>query len=84
MATAFEPTRDGVLVPLHHGPTVPLLVISYLIDGESRGLTFRAEPDGRLHIGPKHSVTPADLAFVKKHRDVILACVTYTSTAEVM
>jgi hypothetical protein len=83
MASAYEPAID-VLVPLRDGPVVPASLISWLIDAEFRGLAFRIEPDGRLHVGPREKVTAADLAFVRGHRDLVLACVAYSDTVEVM
>jgi hypothetical protein len=77
MAISSELTLDAVLVPLRDGPAVPAGVIRWLLRAEDRGLVFRAEPDGRLHVGPREVVTPDDLAFVKARRDVVLACVAY-------
>jgi len=73
MATGLTDT----LIPLHHGPVVPASIVSWLIDAEFRGLRFRPAPDGQLRVGPPAVVTPEDLAFIRRHRDVLRACVVY-------
>jgi hypothetical protein len=41
-------------------------------------LRFRIEPDGALFVSPRTATTPDDLAFIRAHRDEILACVRYS------
>lgn len=66
-----------VLIPLRDGPVVPASVVSWLIDAEFRGLRFRPAPDGQLRVGPPAVVTPEDLAFIRRHRDDLIAAVAY-------
>lgn len=75
MASASEQ-----LVPLRGGFSAPVWVIEWLIDSEHRGLRFSVLPDGRLHVGPRDGVDDADVAFIKKHKAIILAAVTYCNS----
>lgn len=79
--TSQEPRPDTAVELWSRGfrdrLTVPVGVISWLIRAEDRGLAFRAQPDGRLSVGPCGAVTPDDLAFIREHRDVVLACVIF-------
>jgi hypothetical protein len=65
------------LIPLRDGPVVPESVLLWMSAAEDRGLRFRAEPDGRLHVGPRDCVQAEDLTFVRAHRDTLLECVRY-------
>lgn len=76
-ATAPTSSAADVLVPLVNGPTVPLSVVLWLTRAEDRGLHLRLQPDGRVHVGPRALVEPADSAFIQRHRDTVLACVVY-------
>lgn len=71
MAIASE-----TLIPLRDGPAVPASIAVWLIEVSWR-LTFHVEPDGSLFVGPRASVTAEDQAFIRAHRDALLACVRY-------
>ena len=65
------------LITLRDGPTVPESVVAWMLNAEDRGLRFRLEPDGRLHVGPSQAIRTDDDRFIREHRDVLLACVRY-------
>lgn len=79
MATAIE---SDVFVPLVNGPSVPVAVVSFLIDLEWRGVELRLEPDGSVFAGPRSAVTATDLAFLRNHRDHVVAALLYISRQE--
>ena len=64
------------LIPFAGGFVVRASVAAWFIETSWR-LTFTVSPDGRLQVGPRHAVSPADDAFIRAHRDELLACVTY-------
>jgi hypothetical protein len=70
-------TTSESLIPLRDGPTVPAWVCQWLIEAEGRGLLFRIQPDGKVHVGPRARVQPDDLSFIRHHRDAVRACVAY-------
>lgn len=70
-------TETDPLIPLRNGPAVPESILLWMLDAESRGLTFRADPDGRLHVGPRAGIRADDDRFIRQHRDFVLACVRY-------
>jgi hypothetical protein len=65
------------LVPLRHGPSVPGTVVLWLLDAERRGLQFQVEDDGSLFVSPRGRMTNDDDAFIRAHRETVLACVRY-------
>ncbi len=71
MATSSE------FVTLKGGFTLPVAVVTYLLDCEDRGLRFRVLPDGRLHVAPHDAIRDTDRAFIAQHRDLLRACITY-------
>src|SRR4030095_3606465 len=75
-------TCSEQLIPLANGPSVPAVVILWLTAAEERGLRFQIEPDGRLHIGPREQVQDDDLAFVRRNRDAVIACVRYVEEVQ--
>jgi hypothetical protein len=66
------------LIPLRGGFSPRASVVLWLLQASDR-LTFRIEPDGALFVGPRAATTPDDLAFIRRHRDEILACVRYSN-----
>jgi CO dehydrogenase/acetyl-CoA synthase epsilon subunit len=79
MATAIE---SEALIPLIDGPSVPVTVVSFLIDLEWRGVEVRLEPDGTVFAGPRAAVTASDLSFLRDHRDHVVAALIYISRQE--
>lgn len=73
MATA---SVSDSLIPLRGGFSPRVSVALWVIEASWR-LTFRAEPDGSLFVGPRAQTTADDLRFIRAHRDEILACVRY-------
>ncbi len=67
--------------PLRHGPTVPVAVVRHLLDMESRGVVFTVTETG-VDVRPAALVTPADIAFLRAHRDDVRAIVAYDPPVE--
>lgn len=73
MALATSP----VIVPLKGGLTITLDALRWLLSAEERGLRFQLLEDGRLWVGPKAAIAPADDQFIQEHRDELRAAVRY-------
>ena len=74
-------STTDVLIPLRNGPAVPESVVVWLLNAEDRGLRFKVLPSGRLNVGPREAIDPTDDTFIREHRDVLKACVTYCEEA---
>ncbi len=72
MASVSDP-----LIPLTGGFAARTSVVLWLLQRSER-LRFRIEPDGALFVSPRTATTADDLAFIRAHRDEILACVRYS------
>lgn len=72
MNTSHEP-----LIPLRDGPAVPASVVVWMTNAEERGVRFRLDSDGLIHLGPRARVQADDLTFVRDHRAAVLACIDY-------
>ena len=77
MGSTSDVSVSDAWVPLPNGPTVRASVCDWLVEAEFRGLRFRIEPDGRLHVGPRDRLHAEDLAFLRQARAVVVACVAY-------
>jgi len=69
-------SSDPSLVALKHGLTVPVDAVRLLCQLEIRGLNVRRDGDD-LVVGPRQHLTDADRAAIRRHRDHLLALVTY-------
>ena len=69
-------SATDALIPFAGGFVARASTAVWFIETSWR-LTFTVSPDGRLQVGPRSAVTPADDAFIRAHRDELLACVTY-------
>lgn len=67
--------------PLRHGPLVPVAVVRHLLAMESRGVVFTITDSG-VTVRPAALVTPADIAFLRAHRDDVRAIVAYDPPVE--
>ena len=65
------------LVHLNNGPIVPLDVVTWLINAESRGLEFCITDSDKLRVSPCEKVQADDDEFIRQHRDVLKDCVNY-------
>lgn len=63
-------------VLLSGGFTVPIAVLQLAWDLEARGLELR-EDCGQLVVSPRSKITAEDDAAIRRHRDELLALVTY-------
>ena len=72
--TPSEPVEPVVL---RGGTTVAFAALQLAWALEGRGLTFRVAEDGRLLIGPRHLLTPADREAIRAHRDELVVLVHY-------
>jgi hypothetical protein len=70
-------TSLETLIPLRDGPAVPASVVVWMTNAEERGVRFRLDSDGRIHVGPRDRVQGDDLAFIRQHRADVVACVAY-------
>jgi hypothetical protein len=73
-------TSPETLIPLRDGPVVPASVVLWMTNLEERGVRFRLDPDGRIHVGPRDRVQVDDLEFIRCHRADVVACVVYIDT----
>jgi hypothetical protein len=62
--------RDGFVASW---PTV-----QRLLDLEARGANFELLPDDRFRVVPADMLTPADVAFLRAHRDEARQVIAYT------
>ncbi len=65
-----------VLIPLSDGHVIRESVFAWLIDASFR-LSFSLSQDGKLSVRPRAAVTLEDDAFIRAHRDELLAAVRY-------
>ncbi len=70
-------TASDSIVILRGGLTVSLPALRVLWDLENRGLTIRLDADGGLLVGPRDRLTPADRELIHRHRDQLIALVSY-------
>jgi hypothetical protein len=73
---------SDALVPLTDGPSVPLVVVSRLIDLEARGVDVHLQPDGKIFAGPRSAVSETDLEFIRQHRPYVVAALLYIAQQE--
>jgi hypothetical protein len=73
----MAPVVDGTdpLIVLRDGFIIRTSVYSWLNEVSFR-LKF-VEADGRLEVSPDRAITDADDAFIRRHRDELLAAVRY-------
>lgn len=63
------------LIPFKAGFTARTSVVVWYLTASWR-LTFTVA-DGHLDVAPRKNLTPSDDAFIRKHRDELIACVNY-------
>ncbi len=64
------------LVVLHGGPAVPLAALQVIWDLEERGFSLRRDGDC-LVVTPGSRLTGEDKAVISRHRQAVLAVLTY-------
>jgi hypothetical protein len=69
------------LVTLRGGLAVSLSALRLLLSLEERGFLIRVDDDA-LIIRPRASITPADDAGIRHHREELLALVRYCETVQ--
>jgi hypothetical protein len=74
-STAFDLSPS--LIVLGNGQAVPIDALRVLWQLEIRGLTIRLDGDGGLLVGPRRSLSEADRAAIRRHRDELIALVRY-------
>jgi hypothetical protein len=75
----MDTDTEATMIPLR-GLTVPEEAFDLLLDLERRGLALVVAADGHLIVRPKARITAADDAAIRKHRDALLALVTYCAS----
>jgi len=69
------------LVVLRSGVSIPLSVISRLIDLECAGIRFTRQPDGSVNAGPRTALTSADLDWLREHHIYVRLAVAESEAA---
>jgi hypothetical protein len=69
-------------VPLRDGPTVPAVVIEWLLGLSDRGLTIAMGTDGLAHVSDPSALTAADHLLIGAHRLAIRAAVAYSERVD--
>lgn len=69
-------TTDTPFVTLKGGTIVDLEALRLAWKLEAQGLRLSVS-DGRLTVGPRTAITPADDALIRQHRDALVTVVAY-------
>jgi hypothetical protein len=70
-------SSDNVVV-FRGGFAAPWPTVQRLLDLEARGARFELLPDDRFRVVPPTVLTPADVAFLKAHRDEARQIIAYS------